>query len=238
MLEDFSGFPSRSQYTPLPNIFFSTILPQIRDLGEMKVVLHIFWLLYTQKGYPRFVTYNELSQDATLGRSLRSADGAPLQSLRGALEAAVKHGLLLQVGLSGENREDVLYFINSESNRGIVARIESGALSLDGRWPQGHEFSEAEERDIFSLYEQNIGMLTPLIAEDLKEAERLYPAEWIHQAFREAVDRNKRNWRYIGRILERWAVEGKDDGKLGRDTEKASDKDKYLRGKYGHVVRR
>ena len=81
-------------------------------------------------------------------------------------------------------------------------------------------------------------MLTPLIAEELKDAESRYPADWIREAFREAVAHNKRNWRYIGRILERWAVEGKDHGKSGRDTEKADDPDKYIRGKYGHVVQR
>jgi DnaD/phage-associated family protein len=238
MLEAFEGFPLRSQHTPLPNLFFSTILPHIEDMGELKVILHIFWLLYSQKGYPRFVTYKELEQDTTLRGGLKTRDSSHLQSLQEALEAAVKHGLLLQVDLSAESRKEMLYFINNESNKEVVARIRSGALSLGELRPQGPEVGQMEERDIFSLYEQNIGMLTPLIAEELKDAERLYPAEWIRQAFREAVSREKRNWRYIGRILDRWAREGKDDGKPGRHTEKASEQDKYLRGKYGHVVRR
>jgi DnaD/phage-associated family protein len=92
--------------------------------------------------------------------------------------------------------------------------------------------------DIFSLYEQNIGMLTPMIAEALQEAEKLYPAEWIESAFKEAVALNKRSWKYIARILERWAIEGKDDGKSRRDSKKEDDRDKYIRGKYGHMVKR
>ena len=79
-------------------------------------------------------------------------------------------------------------------------------------------------------------MLTPMIAEELKEAEKLYPASWIESAFKEAVTRNKRSWRYISRILERWASEGKEYGEPRRGLE--ADRDKYIKGRYGHVVRR
>ena len=70
--------------------------------------------------------------------------------------------------------------------------------------------------NIFSIYEANIGMLTPMIADELREAENLYPASWIEDAFREAVEQNKRSWRYIERILERWTQEGKGNGQPGR----------------------
>jgi hypothetical protein len=51
------------------------------------------------------------------------------------------------------------------------------------------------------------------------------------------VDLNKRNWRYIAVIMERWATEGKGSGTSQRDTKK-TDPDKYVKGKYGHMVRR
>jgi DnaD/phage-associated family protein len=70
-----------------------------------------------------------------------------------------------------------------------------------------------ERPNIFILYEQNIGLLQPIIAEELEEAERTYPQEWIEEAFRIAVERNVRNWKYVRRILERWATEGKDEGR-------------------------
>ncbi len=73
-----------------------------------------------------------------------------------------------------------------------------------------------KEKNIFTLYENNIGMLNPLISEELKEAEKVYPAAWVEDAFKEAVTLNKRSWRYIEAILKRWAVEGKNDGKLGK----------------------
>ena len=92
--------------------------------------------------------------------------------------------------------------------------------------------------DIFTLYEQNIGLLTPMIADELKAAEQTYPQEWLREAFKEAVDLNKRSWRYIQAILERWSAEGKSSGAHQRHSEKAEDPDKYVKGKYGHMVRR
>jgi DnaD/phage-associated family protein len=88
------------------------------------------------------------------------------------------------------------------------------------------------------MYEQNIGMLTPMIAEELRQAEKLYPADWINDAIREAVSLNKRNWRYITRILERWSSEGRDGGAHRRDTSKQTGPEKYIKQKYGHMVKR
>jgi DNA replication protein len=52
-------------------------------------------------------------------------------------------------------------------------------------------------------------LLTPMLAEELKEAEKEYPAEWIADAFRIAVKQNKRSWAYINGILKRMKTEGR-----------------------------
>jgi DnaD/phage-associated family protein len=78
-----------------------------------------------------------------------------------------------------------------------------------------------ERPNIFTLYEQNIGALTPLIADELRDAERNFPADWLKEAIRMAVENNARSWRYVLAILERWQREGKDDHGKGRaDSEK------------------
>jgi DnaD/phage-associated family protein len=69
------------------------------------------------------------------------------------------------------------------------------------------------QKNIFTHYEANIGILTPMIADSLEDAEKLYPFEWILDSFRLAVENNKRNWRYCEAILKRWKESGKDDGK-------------------------
>jgi DnaD/phage-associated family protein len=75
------------------------------------------------------------------------------------------------------------------------------------------EEQPAEKPNIFRLYESNIGPLTPLLADELRDAEKEYPSPWVEYAFAEAVTNNKRNWRYISAILKRIKVEGFDDGK-------------------------
>jgi DNA replication protein len=134
------------------------------------------------------------------------------EALRQALNSAVEHGALLHSTLN----------IN-----GVLEDVYS--LIDDSHQPPAI--------NIFALYEQNIGIITPMIAEELKEAEKLYPPQWIEEAFREAVTLNKRSWKYIARILERWASEGKDSGEYRRDIKKDGP-DKYIKGRYGHLVKR
>src|SRR5574337_591653 len=74
---------------------------------------------------------------------------------------------------------------------------------------------ETERPNIFALYEQNIGMLPPLLAEELREAAETYPPEWIEEAFRLAVQQNKRRWSYIRAILKRWHSDGKGEQEYG-----------------------
>jgi len=52
MDSSFKGFPSRAEVTPLPNVFFSEVLPLMEDVVEVKVVMQIFFLLSRRKGYP------------------------------------------------------------------------------------------------------------------------------------------------------------------------------------------
>src|SRR6185437_8040610 len=58
---DFSGFHDGPlQATVIPSIFFSDALSGIDDLGELKLILYLFWRLGRKKAYPRFVTRREL----------------------------------------------------------------------------------------------------------------------------------------------------------------------------------
>ncbi|MFC1939595.1 DnaD domain-containing protein [Chloroflexota bacterium] len=239
-MKQFSGFPARTQFTPIPTLFFSRLLPQIHDITELKTTLHIFWLLYGKRGYPRFTTYRELLGSTSLMYSLRGAEKPPDEVLGNALEMAVKRGTILHLVLEINGAPEDVYFLNTESDRRVVSKIGNGELALAGLKAVGRAYPEVdtgEQPNIFTLYEENIGMLTPMIAEELREAEKLYPEVWIKDAIKEAVSLKKLNWRYIARILERWAAEGRSDGAYQRDSKK-TDPDKYVRGKYGHMVRR
>ncbi len=235
----FSGFPARAEVTPIPNLFFATVMPQVDDIAELKMILHVFWLLSRRRGYAQFVTYNELLSDPILMGGMEGETKPKGEVLRQALDQAIQHGTMLHLRVDRDGQPEDAYFINSETAKETINKIQRGKLPQLVLAPRRSEEAEIKPpSDIFSLYEQNIGMLTPMIGEELQEAEKLYPADWIESAFREAVSLNKRSWKYIARILERWAIEGKDNGKLGRDSEKERDRDKYIRGRYGHMVQR
>ncbi len=219
----FPGFPRRASFTPIPDQFFTAILPRIDSMDELKLTLHIFWTIYHKKGYPRFVTLNELLGDKII---MGGMDG---DALCHALDGAVERGTLLNIPLE----DGEIYLLANDEGKRAKAGIEQGEL-LPLRVAV-EPYHRVEERpNIFSLYEDNIGLLTPIVAEDLMEVERLYPASWIEEAFREAVSLNKRSIRYIQRILERWAREGRDHGEAGGHPEE----DKYIKGRYGRIVRR
>jgi len=209
-MNEFRGFPAgKTKFTPLPDLFFSRLLPQIDDLAELKVTLHIFWLVNRKKGYPRCVSLSELMSDSTLLRGLQSLGEAPTDVLRQGLDRAVQRGTLLV--LTSQTEEDARwYFLNTPQGRKAVQQIRRGQLSLPEMERAIEPRVTVKRPNIFELYEQNIGLLQPIIAEQLQEAEDTYPADWIEEAFLIAAEQNVRNWRYIRAILERWAAEGKD----------------------------
>ena len=62
------------------------------------------------------------------------------------------------------------------------------------------------------VYEQEIGALTPGVAEALAEAAERYPEEWVGDALRLAARHNARSWAYAEAILRRWESDGRDGG--------------------------
>ena len=215
-MQPFPGFPAGKQVVvKVPNTFFTELLPAIDDLAELKVTLYCLWLLNHKQGELRYTRQAEIAADELFLAGLASKPEDAMAALAAGLERAEARDVLLRVkvrqpaGLAGE--ED-WYFLNSEHGRQAVERIRRGDLvKLAEPLPEDVSL-QAQRPHIFLLYEQNIGLIQPMIAEELREAERTFPPTWIEDAFREAVELNKRNWRYVRRILERWAAEGKDDG--------------------------
>jgi len=229
--EEFPGFPAgRLSYTPLPDLFFSELLPAIDDLSELKLLLHCFWRIQKQRGPLRYVTRKMLAAEAGLRRGLASDDDALEEALDRALAQAVGRGTLLAVTVSQDGTPETCYFLNTEEGRRAVARVQRGETELVAL-PVPESGAPSETRpNIFVLYEQTIGLLQPIIADELRDAEQTYPAEWIEEAFRIAAERNVRNWRYVRAILQRWVAQGKDDGKRGKDRRR------YIRGPYADYI--
>jgi DNA replication protein len=244
----FKGFPVKTQYYALPRIFFSALLNDITDTTELKVTLFTLAALYQKPSYPRYVTIKELLADVSLRQCLKGSGGKEEDALKEMLAAMEERGTVIRLAAARDGVPEDIYLLNSESERQAAEKIKSGKLTLGalkgGKGSETlpddepEEISPGEIPDIFTLYEENIGMLTPIIADGLKEAEAHYPKAWIAAAISEAALGNKRNWRYIMAVLEHWSAEGKSDGTHQRNPEKGQDPDKYLRGKYGHIVQR
>ncbi len=231
-MASFPGFPANSKYTGVPTLFFTQLLPRIQDPAELRVTLYLFWALGQKKPHPKFVSLRELLGSPTLITALAQGSRDPKQELQKGLESATARGTVLALPVSTGVQQETLYFFNTEANQQAIQRISSGELDI-GAMPKLEEAKPLEHRNIFMLYEESIGPISsPVLAEELIEAASLYPQAWLEEAFREAVDLNKRSWRYISRILERWQKEGK-DGEPRRHPQE--DADKYVKGKYGHL---
>jgi DnaD/phage-associated family protein len=213
----FSGFPEgKVPLTPVPAQFFSQLLAEIDHLGELKVTLYVFWRLDRQEGTFRYLHRSDFLADERFMQGLGSSPEQSQAILDEALERCVRRGTLLR---AQAGPDQAVYFLNSPKGRAGAQAIEKGAWRPSGDAEHPLEVY-LDAPNIFRLYEEHIGPLTPMISESLRDAEENYPAAWIEEAIRIAVENNKRSWRYIIAILERWQQEGRHERKDRRDTEK------------------
>jgi DnaD/phage-associated family protein len=233
-VKGFSGFPSgKLRATSLPSLFFSDLLPLIDDLAELKVTLYMFWALHRRGGSPLYVRRVDFLDDELLMSGLGATRRAAEDALVAGLERAVTRGTLLKASAKTKSGVEELYFLNTDRGRAAAETVaRDGWQPPDTDEPPLH--LAIERPNVFVLYEQNIGMLTPLIADELRDAELTYPAGWIEEAIAIAVKSNARKWRYIVSILERWRSEGRDDGKARGDS--AKDRYRYIEGELGEFV--
>ncbi len=228
----FEGFPpGKTRLVRLPAQFFTELLPRLDDPDELKLILFCFWALEQREGAYRY-----------LRRADFEAPEMPLQAdperLALAVARACKHEVLLAVTVQSVTGLETIYFLNTANGRAAAAMI------AEGRWRPGDAERPVEllpeQPNIFRLYEENIGVITPMLADELRDAARTYPAAWVEEAMHIAVTRNARHWRYVCAILERWHKEGKDDGSgsgngaAGADSE--AHRSRYVSGKFADII--
>lgn len=225
----FAGFPRGVRYTPVPDHLFNSLLEEIDDPAELKVTLRGLWLSHQKKGTLRGVSGEELLNDRVLLQGLKAAGQDPREAVRRGLDRAVKRRTFLAYQPDPRRPDYRLYAVNTDSVRRALQRAGSGDFQAPGDVTEepAVEPSPDEKPNIYALYENNIGTIAPMLAEQLKEAEELYPWAWISEAFQIAVAHNKRSWAYISTILRRWSDEGKGHGEPGRHS-KEDNRTQYL----------
>ena len=214
----FGGFPAGDlRFVQVPDLFFTGLAPLVDDLAALKVVLHMLWL--RQRGENLAVRRQVLETDETLAHSLAACGGEVASNLEQGLSRALAVGAL-RTNVEGEAGGEQVFALNSQSGRRALAELEAGEIRIE---PVYRESPVMDARpNIFALYEDNIGVLSPLLRDELLQAETEYPPDWVEAAFRLAVAGNVRKWTYIRAILERWKTEGKDDGEDRRHSGKDS----------------
>lgn len=222
----FTGFQSsREKLTPIPETFFSELLPEIKHLGEMKIILYAFWFLNQQQAELQYFSFEDLLSDKVLAASFSPE---PEINLSEALEQAVQDNVFIKAA----SEEVELYFPNTPRGRAAVKAIHQGNWQPDTKIRQSTAL-RLERPNIFRLYEENIGPLTPLMSEILQDAEERFPAGWIEDAIQIAIEKNVRNWRYIDAILKSWEKEGRSE----KDRRNAQeDRRKYIDGEYRDII--
>jgi DnaD/phage-associated family protein len=211
----FQGFTDTESFTRFPDSFLQKVLPEIADPAELKVTLYFLWQVEHMEGPFRALRQS----DFELERLGLSAD-----ELASGLESAVQRGTLLKA----EQAAGVRYFLNSPRGRAGAEAFTQGDWS-------GKDAAPATLRpNVFQLYEENIGPLTPMIADALKDAEATYPPVWIADAIALAVKNNKRSWKYAEAILKRWKEEGRAEKQDRQDPEK--DRRKYVEGEFADHI--
>ena len=215
-MQGFAGFPDgKNSFTYVPDRFFTELMPIIDAENELRVTIYTFFALSRKEGKIRYLRLVDYLTDRTFMQSLAEKPSEAADLLIGGIERATARGTLLNVTVGTSDGNIDLFFMNTEKGRAAVDGISRG------EWRPDLEASEiinilVERPNIFVLYEQNIGQLTPMITDELRDAEKSWPAAWIEEAIQLAVTNNVRKWRYIVGILKRWQQEGKQQDGIDR----------------------
>lgn len=217
------SLPSTTTFTPVPDPLLGDVLNAIDSLAELKCILRALWHIHRKKGALRCVTLAELRDDPVLRGALDR------EEIEDAMNGGARRGIFAKGNVTTDRGRVALFVLNQESHRAALRRAMAGEIAL----PAVDEIEAVaparrkKRPNVFDLYEQEIGMITPVVADELKAAETEYPKEWIETAVREAALSGRRSWPYVRAILQRWNKEGKSDGEFGRHT-KARDPRRYI----------
>ena len=174
----FKGFSDSETFSQIPETFFRQLLNEITGADELKVTLYALWRIEHMDGPLRALCESDFDAQEL---------GLELDEVHSGLEKAEKRGSLLKA----VHATDVFYFLNSPRGRAAAEAFAKG------QWRDSAQIVSAplERPNVFKLYEENIGPLTPLIADALKDAEQIYAEEWISEAIELAAKNNKRSWK-------------------------------------------
>lgn len=189
----------RSELIISPEVL-DRLLERVWNPLELKAVLAVIAL----GGEFEPVTEQALFNHSALRRGSHG-DGSsrPFEErLREAIDNAVTHQALLPIVI-GEGERALMIWNEQNLSR------DRPPLDLTGKHATQESGPAPARSAAFTSYEQHIGALSPVVADRLADAVERYPAGWVIEAIEQAAIYNRRSLRYIERILETWATEGR-----------------------------
>lgn len=179
-----------------PIEILTKVLKKIENIETIKFLIFTLYRFQAENLKIQFFTKSQIESSNSLSEIL-----ADIKKLDIILKELVELGVFISIETNYKNKKEQLYFLNNARNRAAIRAIETGD------WlPKSNveEITFVDRPNIYQLYEDNIGALTPIIAELLDEAEKEYSYQWIEEAFKLAVKKDARNWAYVEAILKRW----------------------------------
>ena len=226
-----SGFKFNNRnYIPIPVELTSSLLRDIDSFEEFKCTLRIFSLIFSLRPKRLWISFEELSSDPVLLESIPVSDSEKkTEVIIKSIYAAKKRQTIILREKDKNQIQNSIILINDKISNELLTKKDIGKLQ-DGLDLEQTDIQPGQKREsnIYRLYEDNIGQMTPVLAEELKLAEKNYPNLWIEEAIIEAVKNNIRNWKYISSILNRWQIEGRTNGESTRYSKK-SERESQLR---------
>lgn len=108
-----------------------------------------------------------------------------------------------------ESEVDIVHLDNPPEQSTLTVGVAGHNHNLNHNLNHNNESSSGGGApNVFTVYSSEIGAITPMIADKLKDAETTYSTEWVIEALQESARQNKRSWAYAEAILKRRLTEG------------------------------
>ena len=125
----------------------------------------------------------------------------------------------------------------STGNNGITTGVNTQSKVNKSKQKESKEDNSVVDKiiitkeSVLDAYREGIGEPSEDMENEIGLACKKFTPVWVRDAIQEAVKRGRKDWRYIAGILKNW----KEDAEKNKGS---PDRDKYIKGKYGHLVKR
>ena len=228
-------FKTGQKMIPVPAQLFTEILPRLHNESQLRATLYTWYAIMSKGSGQRYVYLSQLLTDPVLLSWFTHLGGK--NGIQRGLDQSCREGIFLQLQI-GE--DDKILAPNDESGARLITDMKSESVAHHNQSRDSSPETNYERTvvsNVVEKYENEIGMLTPVIADMIAIAEQMYPTTWILEALDIAAQSNARSWKYVAAILARWKNEGKnnDNEKTSRFSSRKSGREQ---NRYDSVIRK